>query len=28
VSALLVQHFPSDSAAPGENELPDTVLRV
>lgn len=28
VSALLVQHFPSDGAAPGENEQPDTVLRV
>lgn len=28
VSALLVQHFPSDSAVLGENELPDTVLRV
>jgi len=28
VSALLVQHFPSGKAAPGENELPDTVLRV
>ena len=28
VSALLVAHFPSDGATPGENELPDTVLRV
>lgn len=28
VSALLVQHFPSDATAPGENELPDTVLRA
>lgn len=28
VSALLVQHFPSDGAPPGENELPDTVLRA